>query len=132
MATDEAALVVDSFAWVEYLRGTRLGRQVDRLVGSRRCATPTIALAELADKYARERIPSLRMDLDEIESRSLLVTLDRSIAEAAGAVKAEARRTISDFPLSDGIVYATARAMGADVLTGDPHFRGMRGVVFLA
>ncbi len=34
-------------------------------------------------------------------------------------------------PLADAIVYATARRMGADVLTGDPHFRGRRGVVYL-
>lgn len=131
MATRGTALVIDSFAWVEYFRGTRLGRQVDRFVASQRCATPTIVLAELADKYAREGIPSLRLDLDEVESRTVLVPLDRPIAEEAGRVKAEARRKTPDFPLSDGIVSATAKSLGADVLTGDPHFRGMRGVVFL-
>ncbi len=123
--------MVDSFAWVEYFGGSRVGREVDRLLAGRRCATPTIVLAELSDKYAREGTPSLKLDLDEIENRSAIIPLDRSIAEAAGPVKAEERRTKPDFPLSDGIVYATAQALGADVLTGDPHFRRMRGIVFL-
>lgn len=96
-----------------------------------RCLTPTIVLAELSDKYSREGIPSLTLDLDEIEARSTVVPLDRAIAESAGKIKAKARQTKPDFPLSDGIVYATARSIGADVLTGDPHFRGMSGVVFL-
>ena len=39
---------------------------------------------------------------------------------------------MTDVPIADGIVAATAKALGADVLTGNPHFRGRRGVVYLA
>ncbi len=34
----------------------------------------------------------------------------------------EVRRTIYDFGLADAYVLATARRLGAKVLTGDPHF----------
>jgi len=94
------------------------------------CATPTI-LAELSDKYAREHISGLSQNLDEVETRSAIIHLDRRIAEDAGQVKTDARKRVADFPLADGIVYATAKALHADVLTDDSHFRGWRGVVFL-
>lgn len=130
MAT-EGDLVLDSFAWVEYFLGSRLGREVDRQLRRSRCATPTIVLAELADKYTREGIPDLARDLDFVEARTTVVPLDRGIAEGAGRLRAEMRKTAADAPLADAIVYATARRLGADVLTGDPHFRSLRGVVYL-
>jgi len=132
MATRSADIVVDSFAWVEYFRGSSLGEEVERLLRSRRCATPTIVLAELSDKYYRDGIQGLSTDLDEVDALSSLITLDRELAEAAGRIKVEARKTMKDFPLSDGIVYATAESLGAEVLTGDPHFRGRSRVIFLA
>ncbi len=130
MASD-VDLVLDSFAWIEYFRDSRLGREVDRKLRGSRCATPSIVLAELADKYTREGIPDLSRDLDFIEARTTVIPLDRGIAEEAGRLKTEMRESAPDVPLADGIVYATARRLGADVLTGDPHFRGRRGVVYL-
>jgi len=132
MAIRGVELVVDSFAWVEYFRGSPTGEEVDRLLSERPSATPTIVLAELSDKYAREGISGFTRDVDEVDSRTTIVPLDRDIAEESGRVKAEARKRVPDFPLADGIVYATAQALGAEVLTGDPHFRGWKGVVFLS
>lgn len=127
----EGDLVLDSFAWVEYFRDSPLGREVDRQLRRSRCATPTIVLAELADKYTREGIPDLARDLDFIEARTTVVSLDRALAEEGGRLKTEMRATDPDVPLADAIVYATARRLRAEVLTGDPHFRGRRGVVYL-
>jgi predicted nucleic acid-binding protein len=56
-----------------------------------------------------------------------IVPPDRAIAEESGRLKVEMRRNEPDVPLSDAVVYHTARPLGADVLTGDPHFRGLRG-----
>ena len=131
MAIRGVDLVVDSFAWVEYFRGSPTGKEVDRLLSLHPSATPTIVLAELSDKYAREGISGFARDMDEVDSRTMILPLDRAIAEESGRVKAEARKRIPDFPLADGIVYASAKALGADVLTGDPPFRGWKGVVFL-
>lgn len=85
----------------------------------------------MTDKYTREGIPDLARDLDFVEARTTVTPLDRAIAEEAGRLVAELRESAPDVPLADAIVYATARRLGADVLTGDPHFRGRRGVVYL-
>ena len=42
--------VIDSFAWVEYFRGTEAGNKVRRYIESDHAATSTLTLAELKEK----------------------------------------------------------------------------------
>ncbi len=131
MATRAVALVLDSFAWVEYLKGTSGGQTVEEALRESASGTPVLVLAELADKYHRERIPGLADALNFIEAKTTVLPLTRGIAERAGKTKAEMRRFFPDFPLADAIIYETARDQGAELITGDLHFRRMARVRFL-
>lgn len=123
--------LLDSFAWIEYFRGTQLGETVDRSLRSSACATPALVLAELSDKYQREKRAVISERLDFVELRTTILPLTRPVAERAGATKAARRSVLPDFPLADAIIYETAREWSGTLLTGDPHFRGMDGVRFL-
>ena len=46
--------VIDSYAWIEYFKGTESGKRAEGYIEAGNCATPTIVLAELSDKYHRE------------------------------------------------------------------------------
>ena len=131
MAIESLDLVLDSFAWVEYFKGQPAGRAVDRVLRSSRCGTPILVLAELSDKYHRERQPGVGQALDFVELRTTILPMTRPIAERAGKTKVDRRATVPDFPLADAVILETAREYGSDVLTGDPHFRGVHGVHFL-
>jgi len=131
MATRFVDLVLDSFAWVEYLKGQPAGRVVDRALHSGGCGTPIHVLAEISDKYHRERQPGLGRALDFIELRTTILPMTRGVAERAGKTKTDRRVVVADFPLADAIILETAREFGSDLLTGDPHFRGIHGVQFL-
>lgn len=131
MATRSVDIVLDSFAWVEYFKGEPAGRTVDRTLRSDSCGTPTLALAEISDKFHRERRSGLGEALDFIELRTTILPMTRAIAERAGKTKTDRRAVMADFPLADAIILETARENGADLLTGDAHFRGLRGVHFL-
>jgi len=124
--------ILDSFAWVEYFRGTEPGRAVAEELEAAVIGTPLVVVAELRDKYVRERVPNWPRDLAFIKEVTTLLPEDEGIAARAGETKnrmrAEGRR---DFGLIDGIIYETARAVDAVLVTGDPHFRGARGVRFL-
>jgi predicted nucleic acid-binding protein len=124
--------VLDSFAWVEYFRGTDAGRAVAEELEGALVGTPLVVLAELRDKYVREAIPEWPRDLAFIKAMTTFLPEDERIAVRAGETKnrmrAEGRR---EFGLIDSIVYETARAMDAVLVTGDPHFRGVRDVRFL-
>ena len=94
--------------------------------------TPLVVVAELRDKYVREDVPQWSKDFAFLKKATILVPEDEAIAVRAGETKnrmrAERRR---DFGLVDGIIWETARAREATLVTGDPHFRGLPSVVFL-
>ncbi|MEK6988458.1 MAG: PIN domain-containing protein [Candidatus Thermoplasmatota archaeon] len=124
--------VLDSYAWVEYFRGTEAGRAVAEELETALVGTPLVVLAELRDKYVRERVPDWPRDLAFIKEATALLAEDERIAVRAGETKNRMRdQGRKDFGLIDGIIYETARAVDAILVTGDPHFRDVRGVRFL-
>ncbi len=66
-----------------------------------------------------------------IESRSRVVPLDMALSLEAGQTDFMMKKRIKNWPIADSIVYATGRSRGAQVISGDPHFRGLEGVTFI-
>ena len=116
----------DSWAWVEYFRGSRAGQEVRRLLeGDEVLFTPSVCLAELKAKYLTEgHDPADRLGF--IKSRTSIVEVDGAVAEEAADLKVRHR-----LHMVDAIVLASSKARGADLVTGDKHFRGIPGVVML-
>ena len=124
-------LIIDSYAWIEYLEGSSKGSRVqDRLEEVDDAYTPTPVLAEVVSKVLRAGRDAA-MAWQALRAWSQVLPLDAETARAAGGLHAEYRRRISDFALTDAVVLAFSRKLGATILTGDPHFRGIRGVEFL-
>lgn len=94
-------------------------------------------LAELRKWYLREIEAGRRSDLEMrthfafIESVTLVVSLDAALALKAGETDFLMKKRIKNWPLADSVVYATAKSRGAQVVSGDPHFRGMEDVIFI-
>ncbi len=59
-------------------------------------------------------------------SRCYLIPVDEEIAVQGARFRHE-----RDWGLGDALIYATAIREGAEVLTGDHHFKGLRDVIFL-
>jgi len=123
--------IVDSYAWVEYLEGSPMGAAVERFLEAAQASwTPTPVVAEVTSKAIRTgKDPAVAWQV--MRSWSQVLPLDADAARAAGALHAQQRKRMRDFAMTDAIVLAFARRLDATVLTGDPHFRGMRGVQFL-
>ncbi|MBI5254067.1 MAG: type II toxin-antitoxin system VapC family toxin [Euryarchaeota archaeon] len=118
--------VFDSFAWVEYFAGTERGTKVKKIVdGSEVIYTPAICLTEIKAKYLREgRDPSERLGF--IESRSLILAIDREVALKAGEVKINHK-----LHTTDALIYSCALIKKCEVVTGDPHFKGLSAAVIV-
>ena len=118
-------LVVDSWAWIEYLRGSETGRKVDArisVIGD--LWTSVISLTEVVSKYRREKL-SDQTAIEAISSLSRFGTPTREDAIEAGRIHAEVKVRSPNFGLADAIVLQLARKVGAKVLTGDPDFKGL-------
>lgn len=115
--------VIDAYAWVEYLAGTERGKKVrDILTSERDVYTSVLTLAEITSKVKRNGNDP-ETAFVAIAAHSSFVEIDCQLARNAGEVHFEGRKTMHDFGLADAFVLATARRLGAKILTGDEHFR---------
>ncbi|MGI0081665.1 MAG: PIN domain-containing protein [Nitrososphaerales archaeon] len=114
--------VIDSYAWIEYFKGSSSGEKARNFIEKGSAATSVISLAELQEKYLREKWPSFEIDVRFITTKTALVPLDRTISILAGQINFQTKRKKKDWGMADSIILSTARVASAKVLTGDPHF----------
>ena len=125
--------VVDSYAWIEYFMGTRMGETVKSLIeNSEEKFTPTICLAEVYGKTLKVESQELaKKQRAYIKEKSALVFLDETIAVESARLNVKMRKEIDGWGLADSIVYATATIKKAEVVTGDEHFKKLENVFFI-
>jgi predicted nucleic acid-binding protein len=125
-------LILDSFAWVEFLSQGELGPQVEaRFEQADQLLTPDIVLAEISRKFSKEGVElstlatRLRamIGLSDVVGVNIAIALKVPSADVDLRHRAQERRERTP-SFADAIILATARDLGAKVLTGDPHFEG--------
>jgi len=126
-------LIVDSYAWIEFLLAGPKGLQVRRyLEEPNDLICPDIVLAEVARRLARDE-PDHRTIGGHLRSITALSTvrgIDPDVAlESVNAdilLRQHSRgRRLSLPSFADAIILAFERHLGAKVLTGDRHFLGL-------
>ena len=120
-------VLVDNSAWIEWLIGSPTGEQFsERLPQQSDWLVPTMVQLELAKWLTREVGEDKADQVIAFTQVCQVVPLDTEIALAA----ADACRT-HKLATADAIIFATARARGATLLTCDAHFEGLPGVDFM-
>ncbi len=119
--------LVDTSAWIEWLIGSRAGGTVAADLPEReQWLVPTIVQLELAKWLTREVGEDKADQVIAFTETCVVADLDTAIALSAADLCR--RRKLAT---ADAIVYATALAHGADLLTCDRHFEGLREVRFV-
>lgn len=120
--------LVDTSAWIEWLIGSAVGKAVgEALPEPGQWLVPTIVQLELAKWLTREVGEAKADQVIAFSETCVVVDLDTAIALSAAELCA--RRKLAT---ADAVVYATALACDADLVTCDRHFEGMPGVHFIA
>ena len=87
----------------------------------------TINIAEVYNAFRRDYDePSAETARKTIRQRSYVIEVTEEIAIGSAKIKHELK-----WGLGDSIIYATAKREGALVLTGDPHFKDLKEVIYL-
>ena len=130
-------VVYDTYAWIEYFRGSRKGERVRALL-RRGGFTPSIVLAEIARKYMREgyAVDEVRKRLLFIETRTRIVPIDTELSLRAAKTYLElyeyAKKNRLRTPsLADAVVYAAALTLGEELVTGDRLFKDLSNVIYI-
>ena len=120
-------VLVDTSAWVEWLIGSPTGEKLAGLLPDQaEWLVPTIVQLELAKWLTREIGEDKADQVIAFTQVCHVVALDSEIALAA----AEACHAYK-LATADAIVFATAEAGAASLLTCDRHFEGLPGVTLV-
>jgi len=120
-------IIVDTSAWIEWLIDSATGGRVSEHLPERAdWLVPTMVQLELAKWLTREDGEDKADQVIAFTQVCHVVPLDTEIAlVAAEACRAHKLATV------DAIIFATARAQGATLLTCDTHFGGLPDVILI-
>jgi predicted nucleic acid-binding protein len=119
--------VVDTSAWIEWLIGSELGgRLANELPPREEWLVPTMVQLELAKWLMREADEDRADRVIAYTQKCVVVPLDTNLALLAAGFHRQYK-----LATADAIVYATAQARGAELLTCDAHFEKLAGVLYL-
>lgn len=120
--------VIDTSAWIEWAMDSSLAERIlPELPDPDDWIVPTVIQLELAKWFTRVVGPNEAEDVIGVTEQFRVVDLDTDIALAAADCCV--RLGLST---ADAVIYATARQLGADLVTCDAHFSGLPGVIFIA
>lgn len=120
-------VLVDTSAWIEWLTGSATGERIAaHLPDQADWLVPTMVQLELSKWLVREVGEDRADQVVAFTQVCRIVPLDPEIALAAAEV-CRAHRLAT----ADAVIFATARAHGARILTCDGHFAGLPGVTLI-
>ena len=119
--------IVDSVGWIEYLgRGPLADEYDNHFDNPRELLTPTIILFEVHKYVLRMLGPGAAENVTSMALDTCVVPLTEGIARLAAQQSVEHK-----LPMADAIIYATAVAYGATLITSDAHFQGLPQVGYI-
>ena len=120
-------ILVDTSAWIEWLIGSPTGEKLsEHLPEQAEWLVPTMVQLELAKWLTRDVGEDKADQVIAFTQVCHVVPLDTEIALAAAESCREHK-----LATADAIIFATARAQGAMLLTCDAHFEGLPGVTLI-
>jgi predicted nucleic acid-binding protein len=130
--------VIDTYSWLDYFSSTKKNEELSKLIEqSPDLHTPALAFSEVKRMLLRkirlgeETRAGMAQKLHFIRLNSFIAELDADTAERAAEIADELGQERKGMGLADAVILATARSLGAKVVTGDEHFRGLKDVVFI-
>ncbi|HEC92188.1 MAG TPA: type II toxin-antitoxin system VapC family toxin [Candidatus Atribacteria bacterium] len=128
MGGKKLTVLIDSWAWIEYFRGSKSGEKVKKYIeGKEKAIISAINIAEVYRwilNFYDEKIAEKK--IEAMKERCFVIPVDEKIAVMAAKIKHEEK-----LGLGDAIIYATARKENAILLTGDSDFRNKKNVIFI-
>jgi len=121
-------VLIDSWAWIEYFRGSKAGEKIRRYIeGREKAIISAINIAEVYRwilSFYDEKVAEEKVDI--MKERCFVIPVDEEIAIMAAKIKHREK-----LGLGDALIYATAKKESAMLLTGDSDFEGKEDVIFV-
>ncbi len=120
-------VLVDSWAWMEYVKGSPSGLKAKRYIeGEEEIIVCSINIAEVYRRLLQDMPRQADELIDFMLKTSFVIPLTVELALQAAKIKHEIK-----LGMADAIVLATAKFHGAKILTGDDDFKGKENVIYI-
>jgi predicted nucleic acid-binding protein len=126
-------VLIDTHSCVEFLLGTPQGALARKYIedpddehSTNEVAISAVTVAELMKWALKNGDERAERAVSTFISQVSIIPLDEGIAREAGRIAAA-----HTCGLGDALIYATAQALDAKLLTGDPHFKGARDTIYI-
>lgn len=125
-------LIIDTFAWIEYLNGSSRGKNVATILedGDAEVFTPSTVVSEIISKFLRTN-KEPKIAINAINILSKVVSIDQELGILAGKIHYDTKKKNKDFGMLDAFVVASARKIDAKILTGDKDFKPFKEAIFI-
>lgn len=118
-------VLVDSSGWVEFLGDGPLAEKfAPYFEREERLLVPSVLVYEVYKKLLSTGGSSVADRFLSTAFRARMVPFDERLAVLAARISLDRK-----LAMADAIIYATAQAAGAQLVTSDTHFRGLPGTI---
>mgnify|MGYP001063585790 CR=1 FL=1 len=125
-------MLLDTYAWIEFFRGTDKGKKVREVLRAERCYTSIVSIAELVEWCLKNNLGARIGEYARGMARgSVVLGLDEQIAMIAGEINHERKKKMKGWGMVDSLILATAISYNLNILTGDSHFKDLSNVEIL-
>lgn len=124
--------IVDSWAWTEYCIGSKSGLRLRTLLNNKnhKFITLECTISELKS-YCLRTGYDFNLLYNVLKKNSIILPVLLSHWVEAAEIRHEMRKKAKDFGLIDSILVARQNELKCGVVSGDPHFKGLKNVVYL-
>ena len=123
-------IIFDTYAWIEYFKGSEKGKIVENYLENSEVLTPVIVLLELSYKAESEGW-NLKKHLDFIKFKSEVVGINENFVLNFGNIYNNTKKKIKGIGFVDIVILTSALMNEAKILTGDKHFSGMKEAILI-
>jgi len=121
--------VIDSYGWIEYFANGPLAKKYATSIegaNANDTVTPTVVVYEVYKRLKKEKGEQVALEAYAQITRTRIVTLDEQSALKAADMSLE-----RGLAMADSIVYSTARAYSAQLITSDKDLKELPGVQYI-
>lgn len=124
--------LIDTFAWVEYFRGTEKGGMLRNLLNNSKNEFITIecCIAELKMWTIKSKI-NFQAIFEVVQANSTLCPIILEDWLNAAEIREEMRKTRKKFGLIDALLLSKQKQDKCKLISGDPHFKNLPNVAFM-
>ncbi|MGQ9468752.1 MAG: type II toxin-antitoxin system VapC family toxin [Nitrososphaerales archaeon] len=121
-------VLIDSWAWIEYWKGGSYADKAQKHIEAKEeTIISTLNMLEIYHWILQHYdVGVAEAKKNTLRKRCFIIPVDEEIAIEAARIKHSLK-----LALADSVILATARKIGAKIVTGDPDFKGMREVIYI-